>query len=332
MRRLVRLALPAALALTASLAVVPAQADTQQIPPAGTAVDGVAPASVPGAYRFADGPAEGTDDSGWAVPVRGARPSWATDELLAQAAQRPTPAPKAAVGPDAPLSGYVGIRPGSQMIFPYGCTMNFVFQKNGTYAIGTAGHCVDKVGQPVTLITIAPGDPVDPNNLVLVEIGEVISRTENGIGADFALVSIKPALQSWVFPTIPVVGGPCGAYYGNGVASADVVPVRGHDTVDAGETIFHYGHGLGVGTGGTPRTGHALYWDANSFWWQGSVVFGDSGSAARIGTTGLSAAGDVTHLIILDTKHLGVTAAGTRIGKMLQLANGWALTSSPYCL
>lgn len=332
MRRLALLAIPAVLALTAALAGVPAQADTSQVPPAGTAADAVDPATVPGADRFADGPAAGTDDSGWAVPVRGARPSWATDELLAEAAQRPAPAPKAAVAPDAPLSGYVGIRPGSQMIFPYGCTMNFVFQKSGTYAIGTAGHCVDKVGQPVTLITIAPGDPVDPNNLVLVEIGEVISRTENGVGADFALVSIKPSLQSWVFPTIPVVAGPCGAYTGNGVVSADVVPLRGHATVDAGETIFHYGHGLGIGSGGTPRTGHALYWEPDAFWWQGTVVFGDSGSAARVGTTGLGAAGDVTHLIVLDNKHLGVTAAGTRISKMLALANGYSLVSSPYCV
>ncbi|MGH8969547.1 MAG: hypothetical protein ACRDV1_06320, partial [Actinomycetes bacterium] len=297
--------------------------DTTYVPAAGTATGDVDPSQVRGARPL--------DGGGWVVPVRGARPAWASDDLLAAAAKRPTPAPKAAVAPDAPLSGYVGIRPGSQMIAPYGCTMNFVFVRNGTYAIGTAGHCVDKVGQPVTLLTIAPGDPVNPDNLALVEIGTVISRTENGVGADFALVSIKPALQSWVFPTIPAVGGPCGAYTGNGVVTT-AVPVQRHADADAGETIFHYGHGLGIGSGGTPRTGHALYWEAAAFWWQGTVVFGDSGSAARVGTTGLGAAGDVTHLIVLDTKHLGVTAAGTRISKILSLAGGYSLVSSTYCV
>jgi hypothetical protein len=301
----------------------PATATATTIPAAGTPTDGVDPASVTGSYQLEGG--------GWAIPVRGARPAWATDALLAEAAQRPTPAPAGAVGPDVPLSGYIGIRPGSEMIAPYGCTMNFVLQKSGVYAIGTAGHCVDKVGQPVTLLTIAPGSPPSVENLVLVQIGTVISRTENGIGADFALVSIKPALQSWVFPTIPEVGGPCGSYTGDGLTDQSV-PVRGHAVVDAGEQIFHYGHGLGIGTGGTARTGHALYWESAGYYWSGTVIFGDSGSAARVGTTGLGAAGDVTHLIVFDPKHLGATAAGTRITKILQLASGWSLVSSPYCV
>src|SRR5437867_2477352 len=98
-------------------------------------------------------------------------------------------------------------------------------------AIGTAGHCTKNVGDPVYLLTIAPGTPPSANNLVLVNIGTVISRTMPPcktdalgielcqIGPDFALVSIKPELQSWVFPTIAVVGGPCGAYTGSGLAS-----------------------------------------------------------------------------------------------------------------
>ena len=45
---------------------------------------------------------------------------------------------------------------------------------------------------------------------------ESISCADNGIGSDFALVSIKPELQSWVFPTQAVVGGPCGAYTEDG--------------------------------------------------------------------------------------------------------------------
>jgi hypothetical protein len=262
--------------------------------------------------------------------VRAAAPDWFTPELQQRTASgKPTPAPAGAVGPDAPLSGYVGIRPGSEMIFPYGCTMNFVFGSPGSYSIGTAGHCVDKVGQPVTLLTIAPGTPPSAQNLVLVQIGTVQKRVDNGVGADFALVSIKPELQSWVFPTIPQVAGPCGLYTGDGLTEQQV-PVQGHATADAGEQVFHYGHGLGIGTGGTSRTGHGLYWEPKAFWWAGSVVFGDSGSAARVGTTGLGAAGDVTHLIIFDPKHLGATAAGTRAAELQRIA-GKPIASSPYC-
>lgn len=46
----------------------------------------------------------------------------------------------------APLPSTVGIRPGAWMIAPAGCMMNFVFQKGGSYAIGTAGHCVERRG------------------------------------------------------------------------------------------------------------------------------------------------------------------------------------------
>lgn len=294
------------------------------VPRAGTDPAAADPGTVAGATRLANG--------AWAIPLRGAKPAWLTPELEAQAAKGPTRAPEAAqpVGPDVPLSGYVGIRPGSEMVAPAGCTMNFVFQKSGVYAIGTAGHCVDKVGQPVTLLTIAPGSPPRPENLVLVEIGTVISRTEAGIGADFALVSIKPELQSWVFPTEAGVGGPCGVYAGDGTLP-DVEGwnplVRGENPIEAGEGIFHYGHGLGIGTGGTPRAGVATAWTTDAYYWAGAVIFGDSGSAARI--QDLRAAGNVTHLVV-DLKYPAYNA-GTRITKMLSLAKGYSLVNSPYC-
>ncbi|MFP5219162.1 MAG: hypothetical protein ACLGIG_05410 [Actinomycetes bacterium] len=323
------LLLPLAAASAAVLALSPtagASSDAAAdvfVPAAGSNPATVDPASVAGSYRL--------DSGGWAVPVRSAPPAWFTeDEREKTKGGKPQPAPAEAVGPDVPLSGYVGIRPGSQIVFPYGCTTNFVFGSPGSYSIGTAGHCVDKTGQAVTLLTIAPGAPPAPENLVLVEIGTVTKRVDNGVGADFALISIKPELQSWVFPTIPVVGGPCGVYTGDGLTDT-TVPVKGHATADAGEQVFHYGHGLGIGTGGTPRTGHGLYWESKAFWWAGSVVFGDSGSAARVGTTGLGAAGDVTHLIVFDGKHLGATAAGTRATELQRIA-GQPIVSSPYCI
>lgn len=193
------------------------------------------------------------------------------------------------------------------MIAPYGCTMNFIFGKSGVPAIGTAGHCTDRVGQEVVLLTVAPGG----SNPVLVEVGQVITRANGGVGNDFALVSIRRNLREWVFPTIAVVGGPCGAYYGSGP-----------------ETVAHYGHGLAIGTGGTPRAGVALTWRKRAFGWDGVAIFGDSGSPVRV--TDLKAAGNLTHLVV-DDRWLPSIIAGTRIGRMLQLANGYSLRRSSLC-
>lgn len=277
--------------------VRPAAAKGEDPYPVGTDAAQADPASAPGARPYG---------VGWAIPLVGARPSWFTttlEALVLAAGGTPVAAPQ-----DAPLPSEVGIRPGAWMISPYGCTMNFVFVKNGAYGIGTAGHCVDNVGQHVVLLTLAPGT----NNPVLVDVGSVVARHENGIGDDFALVSINPVLFPWVSATTALIGGPCGMY------------------VDSGpETVAHYGHGLAIGTGGTPRLGVALTWNPDSFGWDGAAIFGDSGSPVRV--TDLKAAGDLTHLVV-DTRWLPSFIAGTRIGKMLQIANGWSLLNSPLCL
>lgn len=57
-------------------------------------------------------------------------------------------------------------------------------------------------------------------------------------------------------------------------------------------------------------------------------IFGSSGSPVRV--TDLEAAGDLTHLVV-STKWLPSFIAGTRIVKMLQIANGWSLLDSPLC-
>jgi hypothetical protein len=264
--------------------------------PVGTDAGQIVLWSAPGARPY---------EAGWAIPLVGARPSWFTPFLEQQvlAAQgMPVAAPT-----DAPLPSEIGIRPGSWMIAPHGCTMNFVFTQGGAYGIGTAGHCVDTVGQHVILLTLAPGTS-DP---VLVDIGTVVARHENGIGDDFALVSINPVLFPWVSGTTALVGGPCGAYTGSGP-----------------ETVAHYGHGTALGTGGTPRVGVALTWQADYFAWDGAAIFGDSGSPVRV--TDFKAAGDLTHLVV-DITFLPSFIAGTRIGKMLQIANGWLLLNSPLC-
>ena len=38
------------------------------------------------------------------------------------------------------------VEPRSMMISPFICTMNYIFQKGDTIAIGTAGHCLEGNG------------------------------------------------------------------------------------------------------------------------------------------------------------------------------------------
>ena len=220
---------------------------------------------------------------------------------------------------DAPLPGEVGIRPGSWMIAPYWCTMNFIFRKGGTLAIGTAGHCLEG-NEPVVLLTVAPtgGDPV------LVELGKVLLKRDGGVGRDYGLVAIPPERHDWVFPTMGVVGGPCGTYTGG-----DPQPVA------------HYGHGLAVGTGGTPRAGMGFEleedpklvkgvdwdWDKDSIVWAGLNNGGDSGSGVRIGT--LPAVSNLTHGIGITGLEPSALSWGTRVSTIT--SSGWTLVDSPLC-
>ena len=240
------------------------------------------------------------------------RPVWYTDDLHARvlaAGARGVPLPD---GVDVPSSGlgFTGIRPGSWMISPAGCTMNFVFgspatttttkrgkRSSGGYSIGTAGHCTEKAGEEVVLVVVGPASPTP----LLVHVGNTLKTTgDAGIGNDFALVSIFPELQSWVSPSMAHWGGPTGAYTGS-----------------SPQPMVHSGHGLVVGTGGTPRAAMGLYVDGSAVYWAGATIFGDSGSAIDT-ATGLAQA-NITHLVV-DTRYPGANSAGTRITKILQLA------------
>ena len=252
--------------------------------------------------------------------LRRATPAWYTakqQRKVERSEEGWTPAPV-----DAPLPGEVGIRPGSWMISPYWCTMNFIFQKSGTVAIGTAGHCVEP-GEPVVLLTLAPSSGIP----VLVELGRVLLHRDAGIGKDYALVEIPPQHYDWIFPTMGVVGGPCGVY-------AENTP----------QPVFHYGHGLGVGTGGTPRAGMGfslengtlpikirgldLTWDSDSIVWAGLINGGDSGSGVRIGT--LPAVSNLTHGIGITGLEPSALAWGTRVTTITN--SGWQLVNSPLCV
>jgi hypothetical protein len=249
--------------------------------------------------------------------LRRSSPAWYTETKKGKKPQGEGDTTMAPV--DAPLPGEIGIRPGSMMISPFICTMNFIFQKGSTLAIGTAGHCVDG-NEPIVLLTLAPGG----ENPVLVELGNVLLKRNAGIGKDYALVEIPPALHSWVFPTESVVGGPCGVFTDN-----DPQPVA------------HYGHGLGIGTGGTPRAGMGFAldedpigvkgtdwdWDSDSIIWAGLINGGDSGSAVRVGT--LPAVSNLTHGIGITGLEPSALAWGTRVSTIT--SSGWTLVNSPLC-
>jgi hypothetical protein len=286
----------AAFFVASFFAVVGGAGAVGALPAVGTAAGDADLRSVPGAVAYGNG---------HAIPLKAARPAWYTDEMSARARKSPgAPQPAPA---DAPLPSEIGIRPGGWMIEPYACTMNFVFARGSRLGIGTAGHCTDSLRQDVVVLTLTPGS----NNPVLIDIGKVVARDDNGVGDDFALVEIDPQLYSWVSATTAVIGGPCGAYYGSGP-----------------ETVWHYGHGLAVGTGGTPRAGVALTWQQDAFGWDSPAIFGDSGSPVRV--TDLAAAGDLTHLVV-DATWLPSVVVGTRIGKVLEIAQGWHLVSSRLC-
>jgi hypothetical protein len=250
--------------------------------------------------------------------LRAARPAWFTAEE--ERKLRSAESGVAMAPADAPLPGEVGIRPGSWMISPYWCTMNFIFRKSGVLAIGTAGHCVE-AGEPVVLLTLAPSSGVP----VLVELGRVLLKRDAGIGKDYALVEIPPKHRPWVFPTLGVVGGPCGIFAGS-----------------TPQPVAHYGHGVGVGTGGTPRAGMGFAlakdpgivrgvdwdWDGDSIVWAGLINGGDSGSGVRIGQ--LPAVSNLTHGIGITGLEPSALAWGTRVTTIT--SSGWQLVNSPLCV
>jgi hypothetical protein len=231
-----------------------------------------------------------------AIELKAPVPDWYTPALhekVVAAGRRGDSVPlPAEAGVEMTGLAFTGIRPGAWIIFPAGCTTNFVF--GGGTQIGTAGHCAS-VGDEVTLIA-APG--------VLMNIGTVSQSHDNGIGDDFALINIYTEMQQYVNPSMTHFAGPTGA----------TEPVFG-------DAIVHSGHGLVIGTGGTPRAGVVAYVGpgdgGSAFGWDGAAAPGDSGSAVRNALGG--AAGDLTHLVV-GTNYLPAFIAGTTISRMQQYA------------
>ena len=236
-------------------------------------------------------------------------------------------------------TGYFGIRPGAWLLIVTSkeitlCSMAHVYGSPGAYQISTAGHC-GKTGDIASVIGVL-GNRADVP--VLLDFGKFARSTgDSGIGRDWALISISPQYQSLVSPTMPVWGGPIGTYTSQGeVASASLL--TGKDLISGPavnpdpklvQGIVHYGHGAGIGTGGTPRAGSALTWRSNYFAFFGAITPGDSGSASNtVGGDNVGdqreAAGINTHIYVDPSLKTGLgIMAGTRATQVgATLANG----------
>jgi len=240
------------------------------------------------------------------VELKAPQPDWYTPQLHARVLEAAehgegVPLPD---GVDYPTSGlaFTGIRPGAWIISPAGCTTNFVFGTARDYYIGTAGHCTE-VGDQVTIVA-APG--------ILMNIGKTVKSVDRGVGNDFALIDVRPSMEQYVNPSMAYFGGPTGA--------GDPQP---------GDVVEHAGHGLVIGTGGTPRAGVVVYRGngdgGDAFAWVGAASPGDSGSAVRLADG--TAAGDLTHLVV-GGEYLPGDVAGTTIARMLRIA-GKPLATAP---
>ena len=235
-------------------------------------------------------------------------------------------------------TGCMGIRPGALLLSitenSIGwCSMAHVYGTAGAYDISTAGHC-GKTGDVATVIA-GFGNRGDATGVVLLDFGTYSRSTDGGLGNDWALIDIDPAYQSLVTPTMCFWGGPRGSYTKTGSLLGVTIPRRGliptitlTPDPTLAQTIVHYGHGTGVGAGGTPRAGEAIAWGASHFMFTGAISPGDSGSGSNtlLGDTlgaNMEAAGINTHLYVDPLMRQGIgIMGGTRVTSVGTPADG----------
>ncbi|HVF61049.1 MAG TPA: hypothetical protein VNJ70_14675 [Thermoanaerobaculia bacterium] len=190
---------------------------------------------------------------------------------------------------------------GGCMVFPAGCSMNFVFTDGIALYIGTAGHCVTGGGTVVMQVAtrIDPTGTVEPV-ATLAAIGKVAKRVNQGIGRDFAIVKVDSAFN--VVPGVAGALGPTGVFCGDPL----------------GQPVLHYGHGYVFAVEqGIAKTGEVIpdlglvfnfTSESTGYNWVGYGLPGDSGSGV-MDAAGL-VVGDLTHGIGL----AGVPIPGLNFG------------------
>lgn len=159
-----------------------------------------------------------------------------------------------------------GIRPGAWISTSRGrCTINFIFSDRSRLFAGTAGHCVKKVGESVSSVSLHDN------------IGRVAFRIKRGFYRDFALIEIHRKLAEEVDPNACVWGGPTGIAEG---PQADY------------SRILHMGYGYGLGYIPTTDNPQSITYarrgvapqieDPRQMHFLGLVSPGDSGSGAYL--------------------------------------------------
>jgi hypothetical protein len=212
-----------------------------------------------------------------------------------------------------------GVGTGTCLVFPAGCTANFVYFNgggatapavaNGKLYLGTAGHCVEKPGEPVYGAISTPGVGAS-----IVRVGTVSKLVEkyddDGVVRDFASIKIQDGLN--VFPDSPV-GGPQGIY----------------DGCDPGQPLKYYGHGYEVAVAqGKPGGGVAAHWYDDGYGYFGTAFGGDSGSGVLHADD--RAVGNLDAIIIFDPSLAFVPGevVGSRVTWILTfLGRGYSLVN-----
>src|SRR5438128_10453490 len=108
---------------------------------------------------------------------------------------------------------------------------------------------------------------------VIYPIGKFSILHNNGLGDDFGLVTINSAFNSWMRPTMPVFGGPTGAYTGGlptVPATKDSVGLLTVRTPSYSPAVVGYcAHGAVMGTGATCRSAAGLCATGTAISWYG---------------------------------------------------------------
>lgn len=200
-----------------------------------------------------------------------------------------------------PCSGR--IRPGAQLVINGGwlCTANWVYKDElDRLYLGTAGHCA------------VPGDRVTIGGVG--RVGDVVFSTgDGGVGNDFALIRVDPALYHLVTPTMCHWGGPVNVAQDQHFGYAPV-------------GVLHYGFGFLYGNTPVtrPRAGsvHGFLVEAESFAFEGTIAPGDSGSAIQFSSG--HALGVITHGLLAP----GPVPVGLALGLGTRVTHGIAMANA----
>jgi hypothetical protein len=217
-----------------------------------------------------------------------------------------------------------GVGTGTCIVHPFGCTANFVYYSGGNsvagrvasggaYHLGTAGHCVEKAGEPVYAAVGTPG--VGPTIQRIGTVSRFVDDyPDDGNVHDFASIQIADGYE--VYPQSPV-GGPQGIY----------------DGCQIGLPVKYYGHGYEAAVAqGKPGVGASSVWYDDAYGWAGPILGGDSGSAVMLADD--RAAGNLTATAILYLPaFLPGESIGSRITWILEfLGSAYRLVNQDYTL